>query len=66
MIKKLDYTIIFCAFAILILLCVATIILFCKNYLPSSAPHAPQHAPQTKAATQKTTRTTDVQRTGGV
>ena len=60
MIKKLDYTIIFCAFAILILLCVATIILFCKNYLPSSAPHAPQHAPQTKAATQKTTRTTDL------
>ena len=60
MIKKLDYTIIFCAFAILILLCVATIILFCKNYLPSSAPQAPQHAPQTKAATQKTTRTTDL------
>lgn len=57
MIKKLDYTIIFCAFAVLILLCVINFILFFNTYLLSPNP---KQVPQTDAATQETTRTTDL------
>ena len=57
MIKKLEYTIIFCAFAVLILLCVINFILFFNTYLLSPNP---KQVPQTDAATQETTRTTDL------
>lgn len=55
MTKKLEYTINFCALAILISFCVAIIILFCS--LPSPTP---KQAPQLDDATQTTTRTTDL------
>lgn len=58
MTKKLEYTIIFCAFTVLISLCVTTIILFFNIYY-SLSPN-PKQAPQTDAATQETTRTTDL------
>lgn len=54
--KKLKYTIIFCAFAALISLCVTIIILFCNILLSPTS----KQAPQTDDATQKTTRTTDL------
>lgn len=54
--KKLKYTIIFCAFATLISLCVTIIILFCNILLSPTS----KQAPQTDDATQKTTRTTDL------
>lgn len=57
MTKKLKYTIIFCAFAVLILLCVINFILFFNTYLLSPNP---KQVPQTDAATQETTRTTDL------
>lgn len=57
MTKKLEYTIIFCAFAVLILLCVINFILFFNTYLLSPNP---KQVPQTDAATQETTRTTDL------
>lgn len=57
MTKKLGYTIIFCAFAVLILLCVINFILFFNTYLLSPNP---KQVPQTDAATQETTRTTDL------
>lgn len=57
MTKKLEYTIIFCAFAILISLCVIKFILFFNTYLLSPNP---KQVPQTDAATQETTRTTDL------
>lgn len=55
MTKKLEYTINFCALAILISFCVAIIILFCS--LPSLTP---KQAPQLDDATQTTIRTTDL------
>lgn len=58
MTKKLEYTIIFCAFTVLISLCVTTIILFFNIYY-SLSPN-PKQSPQTDAATQETTRTTDL------
>lgn len=57
MTKKLEYTIIFCAFAVLILLCVINFILFFNTYLLSPNP---KQVPQTDDATQETTRTTDL------
>ena len=57
MTKKIEYTIIFCAFAVLILLCVINFILFFNTYLLSPNP---KQVPQTDAATQETTRTTDL------
>ena len=57
MTKKLKYTIIFCAFAVLLLLCVINFILFFNTYLLSPNP---KQVPQTDAATQETTRTTDL------
>lgn len=57
MTKKLGYTIIFCAFAVLILLCVINFILFFNTYLLSPNP---KQVPQTDAAIQETTRTTDL------
>lgn len=57
MTKKLEYTIIFCAFAVLILFCVINFILFFNTYLLSPNP---KQVPQTDAATQETTRTTDL------
>ena len=57
MTKKLEYTIIFCAFAILISLCFIKFILFFNTYLLSPNP---KQVPQTDAATQETTRTTDL------
>lgn len=55
MTKKLEYTINFCALAILISFCVAIIILFCSLPLPT-----PKQAPQLDDATQTTIRTTDL------